>query len=299
MFKGFKPQLAPNEQPDLNTINYPMLASMKLDGIRAIFKDGELYSRSLKILPNIHLHTKFNNLKEYSKRNNVILDGELYCTSVSFNELSGIIRSDDKELPYDLEFWCFDCLSEENKYFGARIKDYEWIRQEGLHPVTQKEVNSAYEVNACFEYALKQGFEGLILRNPTGYYKFGRCRSKANEMYKVKPFITYDSKIIGITQATEAREGSEKKINELGRSTTSQKKEDRIPVNKAAGFIVNYKGKPLEVGLAKHTKEMREDIWKNKDNYIGKVIEYRCMEVGMNVDGLPRHANFVRYREDK
>lgn len=296
---NFKPMLLPNEEVNLKEVHYPMLCSFKYDGIRAVIVDGEIYSRSLKILPNINLHKKFANLKEYSLRNNVLLDGEFYCTSVNFNTLSGIIRSDEHELPYDLEFHCFDLLTEQNKPFQDRVKDYSYIREEGFVPVMQKEVNSADEVTALFAGALELGYEGLVLKDPSGYYKFGRATFKSNLGAKVKPFVSIDARIIGITQATEAREGSEKKINELGRSVTSKKKDDRVLINRAAGFVVLYNGKELEVGLAKHTQEMREHIWNNPSQYIGRMMEYKCMTVGMNEDGLPRHANFKRWRDDK
>ena len=303
--KNFRPQLCPNEQPDLDKLKFPLLASFKYDGVRAIFKDGELLSRSLKPLDNKSLNDRFHAIKQYSKDNNVILDGEFYTDSVPFNELSGIIRSSDQELPADLCFYCFDYLTEENKTFMTRVKDYNHARdlekqcQGYFHPVTQKVVEDIETLEASFEFALEHGFEGLILRNPTSYYKFGRASLKQDIAYKMKPFVTFDAKIIGITQATEVREGAEKKTNELGRSVTSQKKDDRVLIDKAATFTVLYKGKSSEVALAKHTDEMKEHIWKHKDKYIGRMIEYKCMEVGMNEGGLPRHSNFVRYRDDK
>ena len=40
--KNFKPILTSNDQPDLEKIQYPLLASTKLDGIRCIFKNGSI-----------------------------------------------------------------------------------------------------------------------------------------------------------------------------------------------------------------------------------------------------------------
>lgn len=293
---NFRPMLCPNELPDLDKVTYPMLASFKLDGIRCIFKDGELLSRSLKELPNIHLHVKFAHLKEYSKKNNVILDGELYCTSVDFNALSGIIRSDEHDLPDDLEFYCFDLLDANKKTFKDRVQDYMYLRQPSLVQVAQTEVNSAEEVQSYFEHAIKSGYEGLILKDPSSYYKFGRASFKSNTAYKCKLYESFDAQIIDITQATVAREGSEKKVNELGRSVTSQKKADRELINKAATFIVLYNNMPLGVSIAL-TDEEKEEIWANKHKYIGRWIQYKGMLIGSK--DLPRHPVFERYRDDK
>lgn len=294
--KQFKPNLLPNEQIDLESIQYPMLASYKLDGIRAVFISGELYSRSLKLLPNIHLHNRFKDLKEYSKTHNCILDGELYCTSVPFNDLSGLIRSDDHELPEDLSFWCFDLLTEDNLPFEQRFTAYKRLTLKNFHPLVQMQIDSADEVSKAFDLALKDGFEGLVLRNPNSHYKFGRCTAKSNDAYKVKQFLTWDSKIVGVTQATEAREGSEKTINELGYSKTSGKKDDRVLINKAAAFVVIYEGKELKVTIALTDPE-KEAIWQDKESYIGKTIEWKGMVIGSK--DVPRHPVFLRYRTDK
>jgi DNA ligase-1 len=295
--KTFKPFLLPNDEVDLNKLQYPLLASIKLDGIRAIFMNGELYSRSLKALPNTNLHIKFAHLKEYSKRHNIILDGELYCKSVPFNDLSGIIRSDNQELPDDLAFWCFDLLTQENWSFEERVKQYNKL--EGLahlEKVVQHEVFNKADIDNLFEASLSAGFEGLVLRNPNSKYKFGRATIKENIAYKVKPFITLDAKIIDIKQATEAKEGSEKTINELGYSRTSQKKDDRVLINKASVFVVLYEGKELGVSIAATDIE-KEEIWAHKEQYIGRWIEYKGLLVGSK--DLPRHPVFIRYRDDK
>jgi len=77
---------------------FPLLVSYKLDGIRCIFKDGQMYSRALKQFPNVQLRKRFEYLARLSKEKNIILDGELLAKSLTFNELSGITRQLDKEL---------------------------------------------------------------------------------------------------------------------------------------------------------------------------------------------------------
>jgi hypothetical protein len=39
--------LAPNATPDLETLQYPVLVPMKLDGIRGIIKNGEMLTRKM------------------------------------------------------------------------------------------------------------------------------------------------------------------------------------------------------------------------------------------------------------
>ena len=297
--KNFKPMLAPNEKIDITTLKYPLLVSYKLDGVRCIFKDGKMYTRALKQFPNIQLRKRFEHLAKVSKMNNIILDGELLATSLTFNELSGLTRQLDKEIPQDLFFYCFDIIEKENFEipFKNRLNSLIKIRGEvNVKLLDQILVNTSIKINKLYERALKFDCDGLILRDPEGKYKFGRGTIKEGLIYKMKPFETFDAKIIGVTQATEVREGAEKKINELGRSVTSKKKDDRILINKASAFVVLYEGKELKVTIAM-TDEEKEEVWKNKSKYIGRWIEYKGMLTGSK--DLPRHPNFIRFRDDK
>jgi hypothetical protein len=45
------------------------------------------------------------------------------------------------------------------------------------------------------------------------------------------------------------------------------------------------------------TDEEKEKVWKEKDSYIGKTIEYKAMLVGSK--DLPRHPVYIRMRPDK
>jgi DNA ligase-1 len=230
------------------------------------------------------------------------LDGELYSPSITFNELSGIIRQLDCTLPEDLAFNCFDIVEDElfEMSFRNRVMllDSLELNSPYFKKVSQWSVFSPKEVEDLFENALSNGFEGLILRDPNGYYKFGRGTVKEGLIYKLKPFVTFDAKIIDVLQGTVVDPSAEKTINELGYSRTSKLKEDRLPSGRASDFVVLYEGKELKVSIAM-TNEEKEEIWKNKEKYIGKMIEYKGMKIGMKEDGLPRHPVFLRWRLDR
>jgi DNA ligase-1 len=299
--KKFKPLLAPNEKVDLSTLSYPFLASKKLDGIRCIFYKGQILSRSLKQIQNKQLRERFESLRKFTEETQCILDGEIYSPKLSFQEITHFVMTQDlcdEQLPEHLKFYCFDCLTDENLVFQRRIGDVEYhsFHMKNLILVTHKRVNNVQDVESYFEEVLKEGYEGLILRNPESLYKFGRGTIKEGIIFKVKPFVTFDAQITGVVQATEANEDAEKKINELGRSVTSKKKEDRHAILKASAFWVNYENKPLKVVLAMTDFE-KIDIWINRAGLIGKWIEYKGMLVGSK--DVPRHPVMIRFREDK
>jgi DNA ligase-1 len=312
--KSFKPMLADNNQPELDSLIFPQFCSRKMDGVRIIFYKGQILSRSLKQIPNKQLREKFEPIRKYSEDNNLILDGEIYSHSLTFQQIISFTMTQDFEdkksikkfgkvmsIPEHLKFYCFDCLKGQydEKPFQRRIEDVYSLKKKFrniVETVDQYLIESKEELNDFFNKALKDGYEGLILKSPEGQYKYGRTRFRENLMYKLKPFQDFDAEIIEIIQATEAKEGSEKKINELGRSQTSRKKDDRELINKASCFKVLYEGKELKVSLAL-TDEEKIYIWENQKEFIGRIIQYKAMMIGSK--DLPRHPIFQRYRDDK
>lgn len=306
----FKPMLAPNQEVDLNNINYPILASYKLDGIRCLFIKGEMLSRSLKPIQNKQLREKMKPLADYSKEHDVILDGEIYSHELTFQEITRFVMTQDfeekrsikkfgkiLEIPESLKFYCFDCVKENNfsQPFAERLANVT-LELPIINWVSQITMWKKTDIEEYFDVALKAGFEGLILKSDCGKYKCGRGTIKEGLIYKVKPFVTFDAEILDVIQATEVDQNAEKKINELGRSVTSKKKGDRILIEKSSAFEVEYKGLKLKVTLAM-TDEEKEEVWANREQYIGKIIEYKGMLVGSK--DVPRHPVMIRFREDK
>lgn len=321
--ENFKPMLAIDATNALDKISYPKLASTKLDGIRCIFhpKLG-MVSRSLKPIQNKQLQEKFKPILNLVKEMNIILDGELYGHNLTFQEITRVCMTKDFNDPKtikkfekldtktsililleSIKFCCFevdnsqlDKFSEralfitqiDGRLFEERFKYFEVLNQILVH--------SKKDVIKTFNYFLKQKYEGAILRALDSPYKYGRSTLKEEYMLKVKPFETFDAPIKNVVQATEVNPNAEKKINELGRSVTSRLKEDRVLIKKACAFEVCYNDFVLKVSLAMTDVE-KEEIWQNRDLYLGKMIEYKGMMIGAK--DVPRHPVFVRFREDK
>jgi DNA ligase-1 len=202
----------------------------------------------------------------------------------------------------DIMFNVFDCIAHDSA--GEPINDIYLVRQArlcrlsgefGNHlmvVVDQVRVKNADEVRAMFKIALDEEYEGLILKSPDGLYKFGRSTINEGTSFKVKPFIELSGRIIGVQQATVVREGAEKTINELGRSVTSKKKDDRVLIEKASAFIVEYNGLQVKPVIAATDAE-KEQIWADREQYIGCEVLYKGMDVGAK--DVPRHPVALRW----
>jgi len=313
--KMFKPMLAPNDTIEIDSIYYPLFSSYKLDGIRCIFIDGQMLSRSLKPIVNKQLQDKFEGVKEFTKETGCILDGELYGHGLSFQQITSFVMTEDFNsirsqkkhgkiltLPDELMFYCFDVITDKNFmepfiYRQNKIEALETLMFPNLiKKVNQKEVSSADEVTKHFDEALKEGYEGLILKSFHGEYKQGRGTLREGLIYKVKPYRTFDGQIIDVVQSTAVNEDAEKTVNELGNSCTSRKKGDRHLIDMACAFKVKYEDKEVKVSLAM-TEDEKKEVWLNRENYINKWIEYKGMLIGAK--DVPRHPVMLRFREDR
>lgn len=313
--KDFKPLLAPNKQVDLDTLTFPKLASFKLDGVRGLFLNGNFVSRSFKDIQNVQLREKFKGLMEYTSENNFVIDGEIYDEDLTFQEIITHVMTKDftdkktvkkhgkvLETPENLKFHIFDVVDPNNldEPFEDRLVNAEKINElfsDITVLVDHVTVNSKQDIEDLFQTALNTGNEGLMLRNPQGRYKTGRASINMDIIYKVKPYRTYDARIISVSQGTVVKEDAEKKLDKFGRSVTSIKKDDRELSDMAQNFVVMYEGKELKVSVSSLTHDERKAAWDNRDNYVGMMIEYKAMDVGAK--DLPRHPVFERFRLDR
>jgi len=322
----FKPMLAPNnkEPLKLEDLNYPLMASYKLNGIRCEFINGEIKSRSLKPIQNKQLREKFEKLAEYTSHQNVILDGEIYSPEIPFPLISSCVMTQDysdkksikawavkceehgiditrEEVIKTINFHAFDCVVKGvlKEPFKNRSKLVNQVAKRLDHMIAIKQVivNSKQEVEELYKQALGEGLEGLILKDINGRYKCGRGTIKEGLIFKVKPLETVDAKIIEVIQGTNVKEGVAKKINELGRSVTSKKKDDRELNGMVSDFRVNYKDTTVKVSCSRMKHPERKRVWDNKESYIGKMIEY-CF-IPVDLKDKPISPRFVKFREDK
>lgn len=97
--------------------------------------------------------------------------------------------------------------------------------------------------------------EGVMVNREDFYY----CK-RCNSLLKVKSMNTCDLKIIGFES------GLGKNENTLG------------------SLIVDYKGYELRVGSG-YSQEMRDEIWKNQENLLGRIVEVQYFEESKNQNG--------------
>lgn len=177
-------------------------------------------------------------------------------------------------------------------YFGYNDNQYS---ENNIKLIEQITINTHDGIESFYEWAIENDEEGIVIANKDSLYKFGRHTMNSGNIFKLKEDkLEFDGFIVDVEEATEAKEGAEKTINELGRSKTSQLKEDRIPSGIAKGFLVNMgDGREFTVSLNNYDNVEKRALLINKTEYIGKWIRFTGMHP-VKHGGMPRQARFTK-----
>lgn len=280
--------LASSTIPELTAITYPVIASIKLDGIRCLIKDGIAVSRNLKPIPNKFIQ------KELAKYNLEGCDGELLVHG-DFNSVQSAVMSQSGEP--DFTYYVFDYFLRPNVPFVRRlvIAD-EVVRAAATNRVVsvkQLECASADRLHMLYETWIKEGYEGAIIRATDSPYKHGRSTLHQGWMLKLKPVNDDEAKVIGYEELL--RNGNLATIGELGQQTRSKELAGMVPGDMLGSLKCEYQGKEFFIGSG-FTEAQRIDLWKNKESLIGKLVTFKFQELSKY--GVPRFPVFKGFRDE-
>jgi DNA ligase-1 len=298
--KPFKPLLAC--EADLSKIKYPVLASPKLDGIRCIIHP-ELgpVSRKLKPIPNKALREKLAKLPAW-------LDGELIAGPPTAKDVmqrtSSAVMSHESEDTENVTFYVFDAVSEgpyQTRYqcLGAE----EWEDDEGPFgdPIAQllhhETIYSAELLTMCEERHVTQGYEGIMLRDPKGIYKFGRSTVKEGILLKVKRFADMEGTVVGFVERMHNENEATK--DALGHTKRSSAKAGKVGAGTLGALVLSIEGwgeHHVEVGTG-FDDAQRARIWAAPQLYLGRLVTFKYQPSGSK--DAPRFPVFKAFRDER
>lgn len=284
---NFKPMLA--SDVDLPTLRYPVIASPKLDGFRATFLDGQLVTRSLKPFKNREINRIF--------RCDFPLDGELIVGHPGmpnvFTETSKIVTAYDADAS-DVNFYVFDMVMDGVQFidrFKAAMNTVAvgGSRYIGVPHIT---VRSEDELLDLEEKTLAEGYEGIMLRSPTGPYKQGRSTQQEGYLLKLKRKMTGTALIIGYEE--QMHNANEAKINLLGHTERSSHQANKVPTGKLGALVVRDIQTKVEFNIGTGFDDsLRVSLWEDREKLPGLFVEYEALPT---VKNKPRHPVFKAFR---
>lgn len=273
-----------------------MLGQWKIDGLRCIIgatdksddlfnpitltyhsRTGEDWTTKMCWMDEILLPKISKELLDMMIEEGACLDGELYLPGYSVNDINSFVKNTQLANHYKLQYWCYDIccenMSAENR-LSLRCESFPAVRfiNKNDHLNNKIQVISLPSINIYDIYdALHErdtyidlGFEGLILRNPSAEYQFGK-RNQA--MFKFKKVD--DGKFIIV-------------------DITSEHKRSDLPLFVCRNDIND---ELFECSINK-PQDIQREILADKDKYIGKyaIVEFRARS---GVNQLPFHARMT------
>lgn len=292
----FRPMLAPGEDPMsfpdyFRKLQYPLLCSPKYDGIRCIIKNKRAMSRTFKVLPSYQVQEEFTEFEHF--------DGELIEGNATdfdvYNRTQSHVMSEDK--PGDLTFHVFDYTHPEylNRPFYERLEFLETMLGTSgkIRIMPHEYIDNHDELIKYEDKCLSQGFEGIMMRSPLGYYKNGRGTFKEGLIYKLKRFKDTEAELVDILPMMENHNILE--VDELGYAKRSSSKAGLIEGDIAGKYQVLYNGEILDVAPGSFNHDERREHLLNKENYIGKqFLKFRFFNHG--IKDKPRHPRALGFR---
>lgn len=281
-----QPMLAATlKDEDLPKLKFPMYASVKLDGIRAVVKDGVVLSRSMKPIRNRYVQQylgqpAFNGY-----------DGELLIEGTFQDTTSGIMSEYGQP---DFTYHVFDRWDMPDDEFHIRTICLHGDRGRVV-PLPQRKVCSLEELIDYETMILGQGHEGIILRTPHSKYKYGRSTLREQYLLKRKPFLDDEAIIIGFEEQLENT--NEPLWNERGYQTRSSAQAGKVGKDTLGKFLVEHPTfGQFYVGSGQGlTHELRQKIWDTPHAYIGRLIKFKYLPIG--VKDKPRSPIFLGFRD--
>lgn len=266
------PMLAQDYHKQGKKIVFPCYVQAKLDGVRSIFHKGVLTSRNGKEFSGLdHILAEL----APATKEGLILDGEVYSTTLSFQQFVGLVKKkkfteEDKKQLKNVNLWVYDCVN--NKPFEERLAMLrEFFGKHRsiahVHLLTTEECKTREDLKGFHDKYVKDGNEGLIVRNKQGLYQLG---ARSYDLQKYKEFEDAEYEVAGFTEGQGLEEGLVIWICKTPKGQT---------------FNVRPRG----------THEDRAALFKVAKNYVGKQLTVRYQE--LTEDGIPRFPVGISFRD--
>lgn len=220
---GFKKHMLAKQADKVATSVFDKIkywyGSRKIDGVRCSFywKDGEVRTAS-RGGGDYDASTSFMRhnpklIQFFEEHPDIVLDGELYKHGKSLQQVSGAARLEKDTAGMDwLEYYIYDVM-DSTKTFEERLDILHDITDElnlGFNPerewddgelkfqiVPQETVVGWANIQKLHDKYVGEGFEGIVIRDPSKVYNFG---GRTNAMIKVKMYKDAEFEIVGYSE---------------------------------------------------------------------------------------------------
>ena len=177
-------------QDQLHNIKFPCFSACKLDGVNAIYRRVNnqltIYSRGGEIYPPIpHLEALVHKAMDLFQSNE--LNGELYIHGEHLQDIQSAVKK-PKELSAKLSFCVFDIADSTDNFYErasqmSKLSNFRISSHPAVWAVANYMCDSHEDIEAHYNIAIEEGYEGTVIKNYNGLYKHN-VRSSDQFKYK-------------------------------------------------------------------------------------------------------------------
>ena len=269
-------------------ITYPAVAQRKFDGVRCLAipqADGSVRLMSRTGKTWTHLHHLQSQIEALNLDSNMVLDGEVYSDTLTFEDATGLVRRQtlkpgDEEKMKQIDYRLYDAILLDNP--NATFLD-RYVKLAALFPPASSTdgrrmghlvltenfpLRNREDLLALHrQFTTDEDFEGVMVRNLHGTYDINK-RSK--HLQKFKEFQDAEYKIVGYNEASGDWQGTPIWICEMADGRQ---------------FNVTPTG----------DRPSRIEMFNNIEDYMGKLLTVKFFE--LTADGVPRHGVGLAIRD--
>lgn len=253
-----------------DAIEFPCLVQPKLDGVRALWYNGSLYSRNGNEFAHLdHIKAALRALRAGTR----VFDGELYSDEIDFQTLVGFIKRstikpDDREEMKKIRYVIYDYVSSAD--YADRLATLEaqfrGVRAP-LELIATEVCARREDVPSFLRRYERAGYEGVMVRNLRGAYAQG---ARSPDLQKLKSTRDAEFRVVGYDEGT-------------GRD---------------AGLVIwvcaTREGREFRVRPA-GTREERAALFREAARHVGSWLTVRFQE--LTLAGVPRFPVGVALRD--
>jgi DNA ligase 1 len=285
-------------KPTKELTQFPYLVSPKIDGLRAMVKDGVVYSKTMKPLPCKKLHELFGHLHGADAEITVGPPNKQDEDDDVFARSRGPIMQINGEA--DFQIYIFDNWLVPHLPAHKRMQyEFNWrgeIYRPEVNFVAHCVAENQEELDQLLDQFLREGFEGAMCRQYDGLYKYGTSTEKESYLLKLKPLATGDAIILDVIE--QQANLNEATTDELGYTKRSSAKEGKVGKGTFGAFLVRCleTGAEFSVGNGPGlTHALRDELWARRHELPGQYITFRYQAIGTK--DAPRQPQFLHFRD--
>ena len=291
-----EPMKAPSASVKPEEVKFPVLASPKLDGLRALHIKSGIVSKTFSRFRNDYTHTLFQR-SEYASFDGELIVGLPYGGDVIRRTYSGVMSKDGCP---DVKWYLFDDFSIPDTTFRVRqqmlrkrVRNLPAALRKRVEVLEQRIIGSLGELLSYEADMLRMGYEGLMLRDPTGPYVDKRCTMRDGWIQKFKRFEDKEAFITGFEEGSI--NGNERKADGKRRTLRAGMR----PSGMVGTILAKDKetGEPIRVAPGRLSHEERFQMLAQPKKFIGLEFTYRRFPTGTYA--APRFPTFQTFRNSE